>query len=115
MPLGGFGFDGFNLMFGLMSMLFFVLFGVAIVRMITVWSKNNASPRLTVAATVVAKRTRVRHDGDGSSTRYYATFQFESGDRLELHIPHNQIGYLVEGDGGMLTFQGTRYLGFERT
>ena len=74
--------------------------------------KNDASPRLTSEATVVTKRTHVW--GDHSRTDYYATFQFESGDRLELKIPRDRFGYLVEGDRGKLHFQGTRFLDFER-
>jgi len=38
----------------------------------------------------------------------------ESGDRMELHVAGHEFGMLIEGDRGMLTFQGTRYLGFER-
>ena len=75
--------------------------------------KNNNSPRVTSQAVIVAKRTHVR--GDHAHTTYFATFQFESGDRLELMIPYNQFGYLVEGDRGKLTFQGTRFVDFERT
>lgn len=74
--------------------------------------KNNASPRLSSEATVVTKRTQVR--GDHAHTTYFATFQFESGDRLELQIPHDRFGYLVEGDSGKLHFQGTRFLDFQR-
>ena len=74
--------------------------------------KNDASPRLSSDATVVTKRTHVW--GDHSRTDYYATFQFESGDRLELKIPRDRFGYLVEGDKGKLHFQGTRFLDFER-
>ena len=74
--------------------------------------KNDNSPRITSDATVVTKRTHVW--GDHSHTDYYATFQFPSGDRLELQVPHSEFGYLVEGDRGKLTFQGTRFLGFER-
>ena len=74
--------------------------------------KNDASPRLTSDATVVTKRTYVR--GDHAHTTYFATFQFESGDRLELEIPRDRFGYLVEGDIGKLHFQGTRFLNFER-
>ena len=74
--------------------------------------KNNASPRLTAEATVVSKRTHVW--GDHAHTTYFATFQFESGDRLELEIPRDRFGYLVEGDNGKLHFQGTRFLDFER-
>ena len=74
--------------------------------------KNNASPRLTSQATLVTKRTLVR--GDHAHTTYFATFQFESGDRLELEIPRDRFGYLVEGDTGKLHFQGTRFLDFQR-
>ena len=76
--------------------------------------RNDRFPRLTVPATVIGKRTYVRLDDGDSFTHYYATFQFQSGDRLELAIPRNQIGYLVEGDRGQLSFQGKRFLGFER-
>lgn len=74
--------------------------------------KNNTSPKLTVEATIVAKRIHVW--GDHSRTNYYATFQVASGDRMELEVPNSQYGYLVENDYGMLTFQGTRFLSFER-
>ena len=70
---------------------------------------------------VTAKRTNVsRHSGaDGvghtaSSTTYYATFEVESGDRMELQLSGQDYGLLAEGDRGYLTFQGSRYLGFER-
>ena len=123
----GFGFDmGFGL-FGIMFSLIFILvigmFIVTAVKGISQWSKNNNSPRLTVQATVVAKRTNVsRHHHGGAnnhhhhhtSTSYYVTFQVESGDRMELHMSGQEFGMLVEGDRGQLTFQGTRYLGFER-
>ena len=74
--------------------------------------KNDQSPRLTVEATVVAKRTHVW--GDHSHTNYYATFQVASGDRMELEVPTHQFGFLVEGDRGSLSFQGTRFLEFQR-
>ena len=67
-------------------------------------AQNNNSPRLTVQATVVSKRMEVTHHHDAnmhtghSSTWYYATFQVESGDRMELSIPDRDYGYLVEGD-----------------
>ena len=48
-------------------------------------------------------------------TSYYVTFQFDSGDRLEFSVEGTEYGMLAEGDRGKLTFQGTRYLGFERT
>jgi hypothetical protein len=33
---------------------------------------------------------------------------------MELQVDGSEYGMLVEGDQGRLTFQGTRYLGFER-
>jgi len=73
---------------------------------------------------MVTKRTDVHHyhhntgtdnmQHVSSSTTYYATFQVTSGDRLEFEIHDIEYGMLVENDMGRLTFQGTRYLGFER-
>ena len=121
----GFGFGLFEVIFVLMFLLVFGLILTTVIKGISQWNKNNNSPRLTVPATVVSKRTNVSHhhhpagDGHGvhhsTSTSYYVTFQVESGDRMELHMAGHQFGMLVEGDRGKLTFQGTRYLGFERT
>lgn len=116
----GFGMVGFELMF---QLVFFVVLGVIVVqaiRGIGQWGKNNASPRLTVEATVVAKRTNVTHHHhtdmpSSTATQYYATFQVESGDRMELSLSGREYGMMVEGDKGKLTFQGTRFLSFERT
>ena len=109
----GFGFGLFPILFLLMFGLVFGTIVATVIRNGKQNRKNDNSPRLTSEATVVTKRTKVW--GDHSHTVYFATFQFESGDRLELEIPHNQFGYLVEGDRGKLSFQGTRFLGFERT
>lgn len=109
------GFIGFQL-FEVMSLLIFaVVIGIFIsvlVKNISRSRKDNNSPRLTVEATVVTKRTHVW--GDHSHTNYYVTFQVPSGDRMELEIQSDRFGYLVEGDRGKLTFQGTRFLDFER-
>lgn len=119
----GLGFDTFGVMFSIMFVLVIGMFLVTAVKGISQWNKNNHSPRLSVPATVVAKRTNVtRHHHGGAaghhhhhtSTSYYVTFQVESGDRMELHVAGTEYGLLVEGDSGMLTFQGTRYLGFDR-
>lgn len=130
MNFGAFGFDiGFTI-FRIMFILVFVLvigmFIMIAVKGISQWNKNNHSPRLTVPASVVAKRTNVSHHhhhdhaGTGmyhtsTSTTYYVTFQVESGDRMELLVAGQEYGMLIEGDRGKLTFQGTRYLGFERS
>ena len=82
----------------------------------------------TVSAIIVAKRENITHHqyanaGDVSGTHgfytttntmYYVTFQMESGDRMEFQVSGIEYGMLAEGDTGELTFQGTRYLAFER-
>ena len=109
----------FGIMDALFPILFLGMFGLVFGMIISTLvknskqeRKNDASPRLTAEATVVTKRTHVR--GDHAHTTYFATFQFESGDRLEMEIPRDRFGYLVEGDKGKLHFQGTRFLDFQR-
>ncbi len=112
-----------EIMFGLFFVMFFGVFIYNIVMNVSRWIKNNNSPRLSVDATVVTKRAHTSHHhhnhGNGhmhtsSSTSYYVTFQVESGDRMELAVKSYDYGMLVEGDFGTLSFQGTRFLGFER-
>ena len=99
---------GIDLLFSILfPILFLVVLGMilcAIIGNISTWNKNNHSPRLTVPATVVAKRTEVsRHHTDNTMmhtfTTYYATFQVESGDRMELEVDGSDYGMLVEGEG----------------
>ena len=97
------------------------MFVFGLISSVRQWKKNNNSPRLTVDAQLVAKRTDVTHHHDmdnaamsHTSTWHYATFQVDSGDRMEFSITGQEYGMLAEGDRGRLTFQGTRYLNFER-
>ncbi len=96
----GFVFSGFGTVFSIFGIMFTLVFIFVIgmfiiiaVKGISQWNKNNHSPRLTVPATIVAKRTNVSHhhhhshNGSGMhhtshSTTYYVTFQVESGDRM---------------------------------
>ena len=71
---------------------------------------------------MLAKRHDVsRHNSAGEHhhhhyhNSYFVTFEVASGDRMELQMQGHEYGLLIEGDKGRLTFQGTRYLGFERT
>ena len=119
-------------MFNIIFLIIFIIAAGSIIfslmQGIATWNKNNQSPRLTVSAVVVAKRENITHHqhaiaGDASgthgvhtttSTTYYVTFQVESGDRMEFCVSGTEYGMLAEGDTGRLTFQGTRYLLFER-
>ena len=120
----GFGGDpGFDVTFSIMQVIMLLVFVlvlgsiiVTLIRGVGEWNKNNQSPKLTVPATVVAKRSDV-HRGIETMhtfTSYYVTFQVESGDRMEFEVSGTEYGMLAEGDRGMLTFQGTRYLNFRR-
>ena len=127
-----------NWMFTLVPVFILIVFAVVLgtivftlIKKIGEWDRNNRSPVLTVNAKVVTKRMavthhhahhhhghyqrhHVHHHHPTSTTRYHATFEFEGGDRMEFNVPDREYGLLAEGDAGRLTFQGTRYKGFER-
>ena len=125
----------FDMGFALMDRLFPLMFLVVFIFIISTIvgslvsgakrkHKNDQSPRVTADAKVVSKRMQVgqnrQSSGDNDRMRsytyskYFVTFEFESGDRLELLVDGSDYGLLVEGDTGKLSFQGTRYLGFQR-
>ena len=94
-----------------------ILFRAA--RGVAEWSHNNSLPVLSVPARVVSKRAdtsgRVWSNSGGRvSTDYYATFELGTGQRLEFGLAGSEYGLLAEGDEGTLTYQGTRYKGFQR-
>ena len=117
--------SGFNLMFMLFPIFFLLIFAViavTVIKGLLGWKKNNNQPILNVNATVVSKRENFRrsanthnnhHMGTGH-TSYFVTFQFDSGDRLELQVKGKEYGMMVEGDAGVLVFQGTRFHSFDR-
>lgn len=114
----------FDAMDAIFPLMFIAVAGIVVftfAKGIGQWGKNNHSPRLVVEATVVTKRTSTTHYHDAAngammhaSTTYYVTFEVESGDRMEMNVGGQDYGMLAEGDVGKLTFQGTRYLNFER-
>ncbi len=118
-------------MFSIVPIFFFIIFALIIgtiilnlVKGAKQWNYNNNQPKLSVPALVMDKRIDVshhhHHNNDNnmashtSSTTYYITFQFDSGDRLELSVDGGEYGLITQGDKGILSFQGTRYLGFKR-
>lgn len=121
-------FNLIEMLFPIMFILIFIIIVFTFVKGIAAWFKNNNSPRLTVSARIVAKRQNTTHNNQPnagdisgahgfhtiSSTSYYVTFQVDSGDRMELSVSGSEYGVLAEGDKGQLTFQGTRYLTFDR-
>ena len=102
----------------LFVVLFFILFFAVVIKNIAQWFKNENSPRLTVPAKIVDMQRKTHHhhsNGHHHHTHtYHVTFEVESGDRMELKVSRSEYGMLVLGDSGRVSFQGTRYLGFER-
>ena len=90
--------------------------GFLIYKAISTHVRNNNSPVETYNAVVVAKRAHVSGGGNDSaaSTSYHVTFELEDNTRLELRVRAREYGVMAEGDRGVLTRQGTRFLGFER-
>lgn len=111
-------------MFTLVFVMIIIVFIVIAIKGIAQWSKNNASPKLSVEASLVSKSRQVsdshHHDAAtgathiNTSTTYNVTFQVQSGDRMVFRVSGHEFNMLAEGDRGMLHFQGTRYLGFDR-
>ena len=124
-----FGFGALFGVFPLFALAVFILIASVVVKGVAQWSKNNNSPRLTVACVIVDKRTEtmmqqmpVAGDASGAhgyhtttDTTHFVTFQVESGDKIEFTVSGSEYAQLAEGEQGKLTFQGTRYLGFEKT
>ena len=124
------GFGMFDFMSNVFPILFLIVFVIVIgtfvatgVRSFSAWNKNNNSPRLTVPARVINKRTQVgyrRHRGTSDQyhthgyTNYFVTFEVESGDRMELEVTGEESGLMIEGDQGLLTFQGNEFIVFKR-
>ena len=127
----GFGYGGFSILQILVPAIFVIVIGImlyASIKGLRQRHYNNQQPELSVEATAVSKRTDetnhqnpVAGDASGahgftysSTTWYYVTFEVESGDRMEFEVSGEEYGMIVEGDHGKLTFQGTRFLSFER-
>ncbi|WP_344255382.1 DUF2500 domain-containing protein [Terrabacter carboxydivorans] len=108
-------------------------FAFVIVKGVSQWRANEASPLVSVDALVVSRRTDVRRRSGTtalpgadagspmvsgtpatSSTTYYVTFEEPSGERRELQVSGQDFGQLAEGDRGHLMHQGTRFKGFTR-
>lgn len=102
----------------LFAALFFILFFAVFAKNIAQWFKNENSPRLTVPAKIVDMQRKTHHhhsNGHHHHTHsYHVTFEVESGDRMELKVSRSEYDMLTVGDSGKVSFQGTRYLGFER-
>ena len=102
-----FGFFWGLIFFGAIILFLFII-GSAIIR----YRNNSKQPVREAEARVVAKRIKVW--GDHSHTDYYVTFEYRNSEREEFAVDDGLYGLLVEGDNGILTYQGFRVLDFKR-
>lgn len=93
----------------------FLIICFVFVQLLSRGRNNSRSPKLTVYASVVDKRIHYSRSINAmDSSECYVTFEVESGDRLVFNVTELEFGHLIEGDCGMLTFQGDRFCNFER-
>ena len=113
----------FSIMGFMFPLVFLTILGVFIftlIKTIKEWSYNNKQPIVPVNALIVSKRASVSHNHNGenhissTSTTYYVTFEYSNGQRQEFRVSGSQYGLLAEGDLGILSFQGTRFIDFKR-
>jgi len=78
--------------------------------------RNSKMEEVTIPARIITKRTHVWGGSGNSSdhTSYYVTFEDENGERIEFSVSSSFYSMHAEGDTGMLTHQGTRFINFER-
>ena len=87
---------------------------------------NDAAPVQELEARVASRRSHVssalqsvdRETADvrGLTARvtHYITFQMQNGEEMELQVSAADYEQLTEGEQGVLSLQGSRYLGFTR-
>ena len=119
------GTDWFMLFFYGIAALIVGVILFALLRGLYIWNKNNHSPRVTEEAEVYTKRQdfstfmnrdRNIHFGSYRSiyVRYFVVFQTKNSGAVKLKVSSDDFDMLREGEKGLLSFQGTRFLGFEK-
>lgn len=105
----------FLIMFSVIFTIAIIVFIITFVKVFSQARRNSKAPKLTVEAKVVSKRQNYNGGRRNvGTTSYYVTFEVDSGDRMELYLSGMDYGMLVEGDTGKVTFQGTKFIEFER-
>jgi hypothetical protein len=102
----------FQLFFGFVSLCVIGVFGLVLIRGMSIWISNSRAEVRKTRCKVVDKRTEVW--GDSARTTYYITFEFDDRTRTELPVPPQKFGLIVVGDVGELTYRGTRFIEFAR-
>lgn len=103
------GLTVFQTIFFITFILILSLFVVVILKGVKEKRSNDKEEILKKYGKVISKRIFVRE-----FTTYYVTFELDSNERKEFHVSGEEYGLLVENDYGLLIFQGTRFISFER-
>ena len=70
------------------------------------WFKNNRAPVHMIGASVLTKEL--------IENKYYVCFGLEDGGIKRLLVDSYVYLSLIEGEKGILTYQGTRFIRYER-
>jgi len=115
-PIDDFMFNAVPIMVMVIFAIVIGAFVIIIVRNISENIRNSKMDEITIAARIIAKRIHVwgGHGDSSAHTSYYVTFEDENGERIEFSVSSKFYSMHTEGDTGMLTHQGTRFIHFER-
>lgn len=70
------------------------------------WFKNNRAPVHSMGASVLTKEI--------NENKYYVCFGLEDGQMNRFSIDYFAYISLKEGEKGILTYQGTRFIRYDR-
>lgn len=119
---------GFDLQIEIMLVLIIAIFTAIFFRCIFEWTINKCSAMESVDAFVVAKQQgmiqqQIPNAGDATGGHgftlqeqpwYKITFRMTDSTEKEFNVDNQSFRELKEGEKGILTYQGTRYLGFKK-
>ena len=100
----------FIMFFAILSVILFRIF-----KSIKRSADNSSKPVEKVYVTLVGKTSQEHYRHNHTSyTERYLTFETASGERIVLEVNGEQYALFIEGDRGMLTHQGYRFIDFVR-
>ena len=119
---------GFDLQMEIMLVLIIAIFTAIFFRCIFEWTINKCSAMESADAFVVAKQQgmiqqQIPNAGDATGGHgftlqeqpwYKITFRMTDSTEKEFNVDDQSFRELKEGEKGILTYQGTRYLGFKK-
>lgn len=102
----------FYLTYGMILLVLFIVLGLVLAR---THAKNNALPVLTVPVRLIKKRKETHRSRSGYHVSLSLFFLTENEELLEFSVNSFDWDFYNEGDLGNLTYQGFRFIKFERT